>query len=89
MSILEKETEDSLIEPELDLSEDLKLSGTSNDFNQNQFQGGDMVDLLGDGVPGYETTGEDETDDDIALNVLNKKTNSLMAFYLAKDACEV
>ncbi|KTD18236.1 hypothetical protein [Legionella jordanis] len=73
MSILEKETEDSLIEPELDLSEDLKLSGTSNDFNQNQFQGGDMVDLLGDGVPGYETTGEDETDDDIALNVLNKK----------------
>ncbi|MCL9684811.1 hypothetical protein [Legionella maioricensis] len=48
------------------LAEDMKLEGTSNDLNQNQFMGGDMANLLGDGVPGYETTGVDGTDDDIA-----------------------
>ncbi|ASQ44979.1 hypothetical protein [Legionella clemsonensis] len=66
MSEQEKETVDTLIQPESDFSDELELEGSSNEFNQNQFQGGDEVDLLDDGVPGYETTGEDGEDDEIA-----------------------
>ncbi len=62
---LEKEP-DTIISPTDALTEELKLEGTSNDLNQNQFIGGDMENSLGDGVPGYETTGVDGTDDDIA-----------------------
>jgi hypothetical protein len=56
---------DTLVSPE-DLIEELKLDGSSNDLDNNQFMGGDETNLLGDGVPGYETTGVDGTDDDLA-----------------------
>lgn len=57
---------DTIVSPSDVLADEMKLEGTSNDLNQNQFIGGDMTNLLGDGVPGYETTGVDGTDDDIA-----------------------
>ena len=56
---------DTIVSPE-DLIEQLKLAGSSNDLDNNQFMGGDETNLLGDGVPGYETTGVDGTDDDLA-----------------------
>ncbi|BCA94298.1 hypothetical protein TUM19329_06590 [Legionella antarctica] len=62
---LEKEP-DTIISPTDALTEEMKLEGTSNDLDHNQFIGGDEVNLLGDGVPGYETTGVDGTDDEIA-----------------------
>lgn len=63
MANLEKEA-DSILSPLDALSEELKIPGTDNDLEHNQFIGGDEVDLLNDGVPGYETTGVDGTDDD-------------------------
>ncbi|KTD07350.1 hypothetical protein [Legionella jamestowniensis] len=66
MSDLEKETVDTLIKPELDFADELELEDSTDEFNQNQFRGGDEVDLLGDGVPGYQTTGEDGEEDEIA-----------------------
>ncbi|KTC76745.1 hypothetical protein [Legionella brunensis] len=69
MSDLEKLTEDTLIQPELDFGEELELEGSSNQLNQNQFIGGDEVNLLGDGVPGYETTGETDPEDEVANNL--------------------
>lgn len=71
MSNMEKETVDTLVKPDQGFAEELKLAGSSNDMNQNQFRGGDEVDLLGDGVPGYETTGEEDTDDEIAQQQLS------------------
>ncbi|WP_419419481.1 hypothetical protein ACNVED_13350 [Legionella sp. D16C41] len=44
---------------------DLALAGTSNELNQNQFRGAEMGNLLGDGVPGYETTGEEHPIDEV------------------------
>lgn len=70
MSHLEKETVDTLVKPDPDLADELSLEGTSNEFNQNQFVSGDEVDLLGDGVPGYETTGECDPNDEIGNNSL-------------------
>ncbi|CEK11864.1 hypothetical protein [Legionella hackeliae] len=69
MSNLEKETVDTLIQPELDFPDELQLEDTSNEFNQNQFRGGDEVNLLGDGVPGYQTSGESDGEDEIAEEV--------------------
>ncbi|WED43273.1 hypothetical protein [Legionella cardiaca] len=66
MTKLEKETVDTLIKPQVDFSDELALEGSSNELNQNQFIGGDEVNLLGDGVPGYETTGETTPEDEIA-----------------------
>jgi hypothetical protein len=43
----------------------MKLEGSSNDTDHNTFNRGDEVDLVGDGIPGYETTGVDGTDDQI------------------------
>jgi len=48
-----------------ELTEEMKLEGSSNDLDHNQFNRGDEVDLVGDGIPGYETTGVDGTDDEI------------------------
>lgn len=72
MSKLEKETVDTLIKPEVDFPDELALEGSSNEFNQNQFIGGDEVDLLEDGVPGYETTGEEDPDDEVASQMNNQ-----------------
>ena len=47
------------------LTEKMKLEGSSNDMDHNQYNRGDEVDLLDDGVPGYQTTGVDGTDDEI------------------------
>ncbi|KTD65343.1 hypothetical protein [Legionella spiritensis] len=65
MSNLQKETVDTLVKPEPDLTDELELGGSSNEFNQNQFVSGDQVDLKGGGVPAYETTGEVDPNDDI------------------------
>jgi hypothetical protein len=58
MGELEKESEDTVITPDLDLVLELALEGSSNTLNQNQFTGADMTNSLGDGVPGYETSSE-------------------------------
>jgi hypothetical protein len=47
------------------VKQELELEGSDNDELHNQFVGGDQVDSLGDGIPGYETTGVDGTDDQI------------------------
>lgn len=73
MADLEKMTVDTLVKPEADLDEQLKLEGSSDEQNQNQFIGGDEVDLLGDGVQGYETTGEAEPNDSIANSLMKPK----------------
>lgn len=65
MANLEPEP-DSIQDPAEALKERMKLEGSDNDTDHNSFTSGDEVDLLGDGVPGYETTGEAGTDDDIA-----------------------
>ncbi|KTD46847.1 hypothetical protein Lrub_1769 [Legionella rubrilucens] len=70
MSNLEKETVDTLVKPEPDFSDELSLEDSSNELNQNQFISGDEVDLLGDGVPGYETTGECDPVDQIGNDIL-------------------
>lgn len=70
MSNLEKTSVDTLVKPEADFVDELQQQGSSNELNQNQFIGGDQVDLLGDGVPGYESTGEAEPNDEIANNLL-------------------
>ncbi len=62
---LEKQTSDTLITPDQDVTEEMQLEGSSNDTDHNQFTGADEENSLGDGVPGYETTGEDGTDDDL------------------------
>jgi hypothetical protein len=64
MANLQKEP-DTIISPEDALTERMKLEGTTNDLDHNQFTSADEVDLLGDGVPGYETTGVDGTDDEV------------------------
>lgn len=71
MSNLEKETIDTLTNPTLDFTEEMQLEGSSNELDHNQFINGDQVDLLGDGVPGYETTGESTPEDDIGNDQLN------------------
>ena len=69
---------DTIISPTDALANELKLEATTNDTNQNQFLGGDMVDLLGNGVPGYETTGVDGSDDDVEnqLSIKPKPPNT-------------
>ena len=71
MSNLEKgpDTVITSEDPALKLIEDMKLQGTSNDLDHYQGNSGDEVDLLGDGVPGYETTGVAGTDDDESLQM--------------------
>ncbi|HAT7074266.1 TPA: hypothetical protein JAN90_16210 [Legionella pneumophila] len=56
---------DTVLDPKDILTEEMKLGGSDNDMDHNQFTRGDEVDLVGDGVPGYETTGQDGTDDEI------------------------
>lgn len=56
---------DTIITPEDSLTEQMKLEGSDNDTDHNTFIRGDEVDLVGDGIPGYETTGVDGTDDEI------------------------
>lgn len=56
---------DTIINAEDGLAESLKLEGSSNDTDHNQFQASDEVDALGDGVPGYQTTGQEGRDDQI------------------------
>ncbi|QRN02794.1 hypothetical protein GH742_02260 [Legionella sp. MW5194] len=70
MSNLEKETVDTLVKPEPDFGDELSLEDSCNELNQNQFISGDEVDLLGDGVPGYETTGESDPLDQIGNDIL-------------------
>ncbi|KTD65141.1 hypothetical protein [Legionella shakespearei] len=60
----ELQPEPDTILPE-DLTEQMKMEGSSNDTDHNTFTRGDEVDLVGDGIPGYETTGVDGTDDQI------------------------
>lgn len=73
MVTLEKEPDTSL--PLSDealanqLTEEMKLQGASNDLEHSSFISGDEVNLLGDGVPGYETTGVPDSDDDIGLQM--------------------
>ena len=56
---------DTIQDPAEAIIERMKLEGSDNDSDHNLFTAGDEVDMLGDGVPGYETTGEDGTDDEI------------------------
>ncbi|HAU1297077.1 TPA: hypothetical protein JBI36_12885 [Legionella pneumophila] len=56
---------DTVLDPKDILTEEMKLEGSDNDMDHNQFTRGDEVDLVGDGAPGYETTGQDGTDDEI------------------------
>ena len=56
---------DSIITPEDGLAESLKLEGSSNDTDHNQFLGSDEVDALGDGIAGYQSTGQEGSDDQI------------------------
>ena len=73
MATLEKEPDTStLLSDEAlanQLTEEMKLQGTSNDLEHSSFISGDEVNLLGDGVPGYETTGVPDSDDDIGLQM--------------------
>ena len=59
--------EDKKIKEELAeaLTEEMKQEGTSNDMEHSEFVRGDEVDLLGEGVPGYQTTGETHPTDQI------------------------
>lgn len=62
--MIEMEPEpDTILDPADILTEQMKLEGSDNDTDHNQFTRGDETDLIGDGIPGYETTGEDGTDD--------------------------
>lgn len=62
---LEKEAVDTVITPDEMLGEELELAGTDNDEEHNSFVGADADNLLGDGVPGYQVTGQEGTDDQI------------------------
>ncbi len=78
---LEKEP-DTITSPEDVLSPEavknaLQLEGTDNDLNQNQFISGDEVNLLGDGVPGYEATSISGTDDEIEEQLEARKSPGL------------
>lgn len=73
MVTLEKEP-DTLSPPSaeelaLRLTEEMKLAGTSNDLEHSSFISGDEVNLIGDGVPGYETTGVEESNDEDELQL--------------------
>jgi hypothetical protein len=67
---------DTVFDP-LDIVKRMKLAGSDNDTDNNQFMGGDEVDLLGDGVPGYETTGVPESNDDTELHIEEKYAPTL------------
>ncbi|KTD26054.1 hypothetical protein [Legionella israelensis] len=62
---MEKELVDTVITPDEELSEELELAETDNDEEHNSFIGADESNLLEDGVPGYQTTGQEGTDDQI------------------------
>ncbi len=51
------------------LTEEMKLAETSNDLEHSSFVSGDEVDRLGDGVPGYETTGVTDDQDETGLQM--------------------
>lgn len=65
---------DTLLTPEDEVTKELQTPGSDNDTTLNAYMGGDMGDLLNDGVPGYETTGVDETDDEIGEQQLDQST---------------
>jgi len=66
MADLEKESVDTIITPDQGLTEEMKQEGTDNDMEHNTFnQRGQEVDLVGGGVPGYETTGQEGTNDQL------------------------
>lgn len=71
-----EEEPDTVFDP-IDVLKRMQLAGSDNDTDNNQFTGGDEVDLLGDGVPGYETTGVDGTDDDLEEEIEAELTPSL------------
>lgn len=52
------------------LTEEMKLEGTTNDLEHSTFVNGGEVNLLGDGVPGYQTTGVEEGNDDEELQMI-------------------
>ena len=47
------------------------LAGNSNALNQQTGIGQDEVDYLGKGVPGYETTGVPNAEDDLELEEIS------------------
>ena len=69
MVTLEKEPDTILPMSPQELSDKLSEAGTSNDQLQSSFIGSDMVNSLGDGVPGYQTTGVDEGNDEEELQM--------------------
>ena len=73
MVTLEKEPDtllpQSTEELAIRLTEEMKLEGTSNDLEHTTFIRADEGNLLGDGVPGYQTTGVEESNDDEELQM--------------------
>ena len=74
---LEKEP-DTIISAQdpLALTEEMKIEASSNELDHNQFQSADEVDLIGDGVPGYEATSEAGTDDELEHQI--EEQNSIV-----------
>ncbi|MGQ3888462.1 hypothetical protein ACQUW5_05445 [Legionella sp. CNM-1927-20] len=77
--VLDKLTVDPLrpMEGAAELAEkvknDLALSGTNNELTQKQFLGADMGNLLGNGVPGYQTTGVEHPINEVQNHIEAKK----------------
>lgn len=69
--------EGTITDPKSLLEDALPLSGTTNDLIQNQFMGNDEGNQLGDGVDGYKTTGESNSNDDTALHIEEKSVDAL------------
>jgi len=71
MITLEQEPDSELSDNDLalELTEKMQSSGTSNDLDHSSPVRGDEVNMLGNGVPGYETTGVPESEDEDALQM--------------------
>lgn len=61
------------------LTEEMKIAGSSNDMEHSQYVRGGEVDLVGDGVPPYETDGEAHPMDE-AYDKLDSETDEENAF---------
>ena len=76
---LEKETIDTLTMPVQGIGLEWQPAGSADLLNQNLFLGADEVDSLGDGVPGYEATGEclpiDEAEEQLEARLSPKLPN--------------
>jgi len=71
-----KQGPDTILTPEQELQGTLEgqlsQEGSSNDMDHSAFMGSDESNSLGAGVPGYQTTGQTGTDDEIEQQIASK-----------------